>query len=158
MNYPQRPMQHELEAESEIFFRQHLPAGYVVNRPNADYGYDFIIDVAENGQMRGINFYVQLKSSERPSGDVENETVRLSTATYNFLKRNVNVVFIVKYVRTENEAYWILLRDIPRPDPDNETFTVHIPKRNRITTINWQETIERVRHIVERKIEAANDL
>jgi hypothetical protein len=38
----------------------------------------------------------------------------------------------VKFIETENEAYWILLKGVPEPNQDNETFTIRIATENKL--------------------------
>ena len=59
---------------------------------------------------------------------------------------------LVKYVAAENEAYWLLLRDIPRPPEDQETFTVRIPRTNRLSQNTWPTIEAHVQHVHHRKL------
>jgi hypothetical protein len=61
---PQRPRAHELEVQSEIFFRQNLPAGWTCDKPQHDYCVDLRIGLATDGQITGQQLVVQLKASE----------------------------------------------------------------------------------------------
>lgn len=152
--FPIRHENHTLEEKSIIFFRNYLPNDWNVNSIDRDYGQDLNIEIAEDGVYRGLEFIVQLKSSHLPdiNGDDERQTLRV--ATYNYLWDNLRVVLLVKFVEEENEAYWILLKDVPEPSQDNETFTVRIPRQNRLTELNWNEIADYVRAITHRKLRA----
>jgi hypothetical protein len=94
-----------------------------------------------------------LKSSAEPSA-ADTETVRLKTTTYNLLREKLQVAMLVKYVASEKEAYWLLFRDIPTPSQDQKTFTIHIPKENRISTIQWPDIQSYVRSVTDTKLAA----
>jgi len=91
--------------------------------------------------MRSLELLVQLKGSDEPNG-TEYETIEINVRTFNYLENKLQVVLVVKYVASENEAYWIKLRDVPLPNQNNETMTIRIPSENKLSTIDWQ-AIER---------------
>jgi hypothetical protein len=110
IHFPQRPRTHQLETESENFFRTQLPSDWTCERPEHDYGIDLRLGLARNGQLTGEQVVVQLKASaEAPPG--EDVTVLLNVSTLNFLRNMLEVAMIVKYVSIEREAYWLLLKD-----------------------------------------------
>lgn len=152
--YPIRHKNHTLEEKSIIFFRQNLPKEWNVNTIDRDYGQDLNIEISENGVYKGLEFIVQLKSSHNPDINENNERQVFRVATYNYLWDNLRVVMIVKFIESENEAYWTLLKDIPEPNQDNETFTIKLPKQNTLTTINWNRMADYVRNITNKKLKA----
>jgi hypothetical protein len=121
-----------------------------VERPGADYGVDVRVDIFENDEVTGLELLVQLKASNSPS-ESEDETIKLGTATYSYLWDKVQVVLLVKYVEADNEAYWLLLGDVPEPNQRHKTFTVRIPKANRLSTIDWQQIQNYVRDVTNGK-------
>ena len=157
MTFPQRHNTHILEQQSETYLRAKLPQEWTVNRPQNDYGVDFQLGIAEDGELRGLELIVQLKASLDSTNHENREEIRIRTTTYNYLRKLLTVVMFVKYVANENEAYWILLRDIPGPnDPAQETFTVHVPKENRLSIIDWPGNIHLIRAITNLKLGAVN--
>jgi hypothetical protein len=158
--YPRRHPFHALADESELFFIQRLPHDWVVNKPQRDYGQDLRIELAEGGALMGCELVVQVKASERPSGNANYETIDgLKTSTYNYLKGILPVVMFVKYVQTEREAYWILLRDVPAPDDESRhIMTVRIPRVNRLSELAWEEVAAFVRKVTECKLKSAEGL
>ncbi len=87
----------------------------------------------------------------------KSETIRLRVSTYNYLRQNLRVVMLVKFVESANEAYWVLLRDInPPQDEDQRSFTVHIPKENRLSTADWDLIKFHIRAITDLKLGAVN--
>jgi hypothetical protein len=156
MRFPIRHSNLSLENDSVVFFRNCLPRDWNVTNPSSsDYGIDVSIEISENGQYKGLELIVQLKSSVSSNNREDNERQRFSVRTYNYLKNNLRVALIVKYIAEENEAYWILLKDVPPPNENSETFTIYIPRSNKLSTINWQENIvEHVKHVSQRKLNA----
>jgi hypothetical protein len=152
--YPQRHSNHSLEESSITFFRQHLPKDWNLNSVDRDYGQDLNIEIAEAGGYRGLELIIQLKSSANADNYQDTERQTFNISTYNYLWGNLRVVLIVKYIESENEAYWILLKDVPEPNQDNETFTMRIPRANSLSTINWDEIKEYVRNITMKKLKA----
>ncbi len=65
MPFPIRPETHVLEQKSETFLRNKIPQGWTVDRPQNDYGVDFQIGIAKNGELKGLELIVQLKASEK---------------------------------------------------------------------------------------------
>jgi hypothetical protein len=150
---PQRPHNHNLEELSERFFINQLPENWVAHKPDNDYGVDLIVDIFEGADATGLELLIQLKSTGIGSdSDIENQ--KMKVATYNYLNGKLQVVMISKYVHKDDEAYWILLKDIPHPNQGNESFTIHISKENRLSVINWIDIQEYIRGVTERKLTA----
>jgi hypothetical protein len=84
--------------------------------------------------------------------DSESQTFKVST--YNYLWDNLRVVMVIKFIESENEAYWILLKDVQSPNQGNETFTLHLPRQNRLSTLNWATIVDYIRNVTDRKLAA----
>lgn len=153
IQFPIRSESHQQEEASERFFRDRLPRNWTAEKPANDYGVDLRVDLFEGNHATGLELLVQLKASAG-STDGESETVRLRVATYNLLWNKLQAAMLVKFVETEKEAYWTLFKDIPSPPQDQESFTVHIPKTNRLSSIPWPEIQEYVRSVTDRKLAA----
>lgn len=151
MQYPKRTSSHRLEESSRRFFQNSLPENWASDKPNNDYGVDLRVDIFEGEDAKGLELLVQLKSSvNRSPGDTE--TIRLKTSTYNLLWDKLQVVMLVKYVEEEKEAYWILLSEVPEPNESHESFTVKIPRNNRLSTIDWERILTYVGEVTAGKI------
>jgi len=153
MKYPQRPRSHELEDASVRYFEQSLPPAWTTEHSQHDYGIDLHVSIFEESKATNLEFIVQLKSSEKPSQEDE-EHFPLRVATYNYLWDLLQVVLLVKYVASEKEAYWLLLRDVPAPTQDHDSFTVHIPRANRLSQISWDTIRVIVSDVTGRKLMA----
>ncbi|MDD3725096.1 MAG: DUF4365 domain-containing protein, partial [Bacteroidales bacterium] len=62
LNKPQRHNNHILETESSKFFNFHVPNEWYIDKPEHDYGIDYVVNIATNNQATGLSFSVQLKS------------------------------------------------------------------------------------------------
>jgi hypothetical protein len=150
MLYPQRNDSHQLETLSERFFANSLPRNWRHDKPGGDYGVDIKVDIFEDNSATGLELLVQLKAS-RGASTSEFETIHLKTTTYNYLWDKLQVVMLMKYVEAENEAYWLLLSDVPEPNQEQESFTIRIPKENRLSTIDWLRIQKYVRDVTNGK-------
>ena len=77
-------MSHILEQKSETYLRANIPQDWTVNRPQNDYGVDFQLGIAENGELRGLELIIQLKASSMSNDHEDREQIRLKTSTYNY--------------------------------------------------------------------------
>ena len=160
IQYPQRHPNLTLEAKSENYFRSKLPPSWAVHKPTPDYGQDLSIEIEEGGQFRGKELIVQLKASHEPSGNAEFETISLPVTSYNYLRENLRVALLVKYVESENEGYWLLLKDISPPNgfESQESFSVHFPREHQLSKINWEtDVVAQIRYISKRKLRATRN-
>ena len=96
---------------------------------------------------------MQLKCSAKPSGG-STEAVSLKVSTYNLIWSKLQVAMLVKYIASENEGYWLLFHDVPAPDQRLKSFTIHIPRENRLSTNQWGEVQAHVRTVTDRKLAA----
>ena len=114
------------------------------------------MNIFEGHDATSMELLVQLKATESvATGD--NEAIVLDTKTYNYLSDKLQVVMLVKFVIPESEAYWILLKDVLPPDESQKTFTIGIPKSNRLSQIEWEGITGHIRKVAARKL-AANRL
>jgi hypothetical protein len=152
MCYPKRTSTHQLEEISQRFFINSLPRNWLAEKPQGDYGVDLRVDIFEGENAIGLELLVQLKSSSEGTDD-DVVKMRLNTRTYKYLWDKLAVVMLVKYIAVENEAYWLLLSDVPEPSAEKETFTINIPKINRLSSIDWQAIHQYVYMVTMRKID-----
>jgi hypothetical protein len=61
---------------------------------------------------------------------------------------------LVKFIAKENEAYWLLLKDVPAPSQNQKSFTVQIPRVHRLSQIDWGQIQSYVRGVSGRKLAA----
>ena len=151
MLYPKRNETHQLEELSERFLASSLPRNWRSEKPGGDYGVDIKVDIFEDNNATGLELLVQLKSS-RDASTSDFETIHLKIATYNYLWDKLQVVMLVKYVEEENEAYWVLLSEVPEPNQNQKSFTVRIPKSNWLSLMEWPRIQNYVRDVAKGKL------
>lgn len=154
MKYPIRHSNHSLEEKSITFFRLYLPEDWNINSVDRDYGQDLNIEITEEGIYKGLELIIQLKSSKEANIVADSESQTFKVSTYNYLWDNLRVVMIIKFIESENEAYWTLLKDVQSPNQDNETFTIHLLRQNKLTTLDWKIIVDYVRNVTDRKLAA----
>lgn len=146
MNKPNRHNNHILETESSKFFNNQVPNEWYVDKPDHDYGVDFITNIAVNNQVTGLNFSVQLKSKEKES-NINFASITLKLSTLGLFNTRLEPILLVAYVREEGEAYWVWYNDL-NLDLTNKknTITINIPKTNRLSTIIWNDILKYVQN------------
>jgi Domain of unknown function (DUF4365) len=153
--YPVRSESHQMEESSERFFREKLPRNWTAEKLAVDYGVDLRVDLFEVDKATGLELLVQLKASAEPTNNArETETVQLNVSTYNYLWDKLQVAMLVKFIESEREAYWLLFTDILDPPQDQSTFTIHIPRENRLSNIDWSIIQTYVQHVHHKKLAA----
>lgn len=154
MQYPQRHNNHSLEERSLTFLRNQLPRDWNINSIDRDYGQDLNLEISEDGQYRGLELVLQLKSSKESNINNGFERQIFKVSTYNYLWNNLRVVMLVKYVEELDQAYYILLKDVEPPDQEQKTFTIYIPEDNQLHNINWNNIVEHVKMVSHKKLAA----
>ena len=151
--YPARTESHQMEESSERFFREKLPRSWTAEKLATDYGVDLRVDLFEEGRATGLELLVQLKASAEPTNNTRGtEIVELKVSTYNYLWDKLQVAMLVKFIESEREAYWLLFSDIPEPPQNQTTFTIHIPRENRLSNDPWSTIQTYVRNIQRKKL------
>jgi hypothetical protein len=109
--------------------------------------------------MTGRELVVQIKASEKPSGNDDFEVINgFRISTYNYLMGLLSVVMLVKYIASEREAYWALLHDIPAPTDESQvTMGVKVPRANRISKTDWQEIAAFIGEVTDCKLKVRKD-
>ena len=151
--FPGRPESHVLERAAEAFFESALPHAWVKDKPDHDYGTDYRITIAAGGMVSARSFLVQLKGTANAAPG-EFVPIVLKISTYNYLWEQLEVAILVAYVAEEKEAYWIRLADVPEPDQGQDTFTVRVPRANRLSAQPWPEIESYVVHVSKTKLDA----
>lgn len=154
IEFPMRPSAHQIEDESIAFFSRHLPVGWTCDRPQHDYGVDLRVGLASDGMINGQQLVVQMKASAQAvQGD--SVAVTLEVSTLNYLRNMLEVALIVKYVASEGEAYWLLLKDyVIEPPGGQRTVTIRIPRANRLSANPWDTIAAHVQAVHYRKLRA----
>lgn len=144
MNKPNRHSNHILETKSNKFFSNQIPDEWFLDKPEHDYGIDFTANIVINEQVTGLNFSIQIKGKKT---EVKSESVliKLKYTTLRLYATRLEPVLLVAYVDEDNEAYWLWFDEMDQDlTADSKTLTIHIPKNNKLSEINWEEVIKHV--------------
>ncbi len=104
--------------------------------------------------VNGQQLVVQLKASaEAAKGN--SVAVIMEVSTLNYLRNMLEVALIVKYVASEREAYWLLLKEYQDESPEGQkTVTIRIPRANRLSESPWGRIAAHVQAVHYRKLRA----
>lgn len=151
MELPQNHRNHVLERKSVKFFNQCMPDEWVVNEIPNDYGIDLSVEICINNQLTGLNFSVQLKSTERAEHELYAKPL-LEKSTLNYLRVRLEPTMLVMYDASANEAYWSWISDF-EIDYKNlkATRTFLIPKLKTLGEMPIGTIISHVEHIFNAK-------
>ena len=151
MDKPVRHRNHVLETKSENFFNRFVPVEWVKTNLLKDYGVDLLIDIVLNEQVTGLNFSVQMKSTER-TVDPDLAKVSLKRSTLNYYKVRLEPTMLVMYDSAADEAYWSWVANFNIDYSKlSKTCTLSIPKSNKLSELSWDEIVSYVQHIFNAK-------
>jgi tetratricopeptide (TPR) repeat protein len=148
---PTRHRNHEIETLSERYFKNCIPVSWVVNSFNIDYGTDYNCEIVEDRGVTGLNFTVQLKGKETEVNK-DNILISLKRSTLNRWFNRLEPTMLIAYIVNEKEAFWIWMEnnsvDLTSP---NQSFTIKIPRQNKLSTIIWTDISSSVKLIFSRR-------
>lgn len=138
----ERPRQHEIDTEAQNILKSALPSAWVVNPHTTDYGKDYHVELCEEQQLTGLEFYIQLKGQEHVKFNKDKTHAPFSLerkhAIYYADKVRQPVFLVLVDVNTKI-GYWIfvqsyLLDYLKGTDwRKNKTVTTRVPINNLIT-------------------------
>src|SRR5216684_8467377 len=59
-----RPRTHEIDEEAMRILKSSLPVAWIVSEQHPDYAKDFLVEIVEDQELTGVNFFIQLKGEE----------------------------------------------------------------------------------------------
>lgn len=147
MDKPHRHNTHILETESSKFFTLHIPDEWYFDKPEHDYGIDFIVNIVSKNQVTGLSFSVQLKSKIKENNP-KSASIKLKHSTLGLFNTKLEPVLLVVYVKVDKEAYWCWYDDLNIDlTSSQKTYTVNIPKSNRLSQIDWETISKHVQNV-----------
>lgn len=122
---PQRPRAHQLEDISKRAFMSLVPAGWVVEERQRDYGVDLEVELFDaGGSATGLRFAVQLKGTDEPSLS-QALVVRMRAATIRYLTQLDIPALLARYHSPTGAFYYRWLHALP-VDLEDSSETVSI--------------------------------
>ncbi|MEO7718905.1 MAG: DUF4365 domain-containing protein [Capsulimonas sp.] len=146
---PERTRAHYIESISKNFVERFIILkGHVVDKPEADYGYDIVMTTFDfkndlkfsKGEVENCAIYIQLKATDTLNILVS----RPDTISFEITRKHANLwasnpmpVILIVYSVVRNEAYWLHMQPYLHSSkfkwPENENqekITVYIPLQN----------------------------
>ncbi|GAB3533092.1 hypothetical protein GCM10027443_17880 [Pontibacter brevis] len=147
METPNRHNNHILETESSKFFNSQVPNDWYVDKPEHDYGIDYVVNIVTNNQVTGLSFSVQLKSKIKEKSD-DFTIISLKHSTLGLYHTKLEPVLLVSYVQEEKEAYWCWYNELEFDlTSSQKTYRIKIPKANKLSKIDWDSISKYVQNI-----------
>lgn len=147
INKPNRHKNHILETESNKFYNNYLPTEWFVDKPDHDYGIDYITHISLNGHVTGLNFSVQLKSKEKESNK-DHVSISVKQSTLGLFSTKLEPVLLVAYVQEDKEAYWYWYNDLNLDLTKLQKMVrINIPRDNKLSQIDWDIVTKYVQDI-----------
>jgi tetratricopeptide (TPR) repeat protein len=144
---PNRHNNHILETESNKFFSGQVPNEWFNDKPDHDYGVDFIVNIVINNKVTGLSFSFQLKSKTEDNHP-DFATISLKHSTLGLFNTKLEPVLLVVYIQEEKEAYWYWYNDLNIDlTSSQKTFQIKIPKENKLRSIGWESIVKYVQNI-----------
>lgn len=149
--FPRRPRNHEIETLSENYFRSKIPSTWIIDKPSWDYGIDYHCGIVIDEMVTGINFSIQLKGKEKEKNKT-NIQVTIKRSTINLWLIRLEPIMIITFIVEENKAYWIWFENNTVDlTLDQKTFTINIPRTNKLEIYDWNICSEYVTKIFKNK-------
>jgi len=152
LDKPNRHKNHILETESSKFFNSQVPHEWYTDKPDHDYGIDYVVNIANNNQVTGLSFSVQLKSKTKEKSDIFT-TISLKHSTLGLFNTKIEPILLIAYIQEEKEAYWCwyneLKIDLTSPQ---KRYTIKILKENKLSQIDWGSISKYVQNIFSIKL------
>lgn len=150
-DFPERHRNHEIETLSENYFRNQIPLSWVLNKFTLDYGVDYNCEIVIDKMVSGMNFSVQLKGKEKEENK-EFVKIKIKRTTINRWLKKLEPTMIIAYIIEENEAYWMWFENNTVDlTLDQQTFTINIPKKNKLSDNNWENCKDYIENIFKRR-------
>ncbi|PKV52874.1 tetratricopeptide repeat protein [Aquimarina sp. MAR_2010_214] len=147
MNKPNRHNNHILETESNKFFNFQVPNEWYIDKPEHDYGIDYVVNIVTNNQVTGLSFSVQLKSKIKETKD-DFAVVSLKHSTLGLFNTKLEPVLLVAYIQEEKEAYWCWYNELEFDlTSSQKSYSINIPKANKLSQIDWGKISKYVQDI-----------
>lgn len=150
-DYPERHRNHEIETLSENYFRNQIPVSWAVNKFTLDYGIDYNCEIVIDKMVTGMNFSVQLKGKEKEE-NIEFTKIPIKRTTISRWLKKLEPTMIIAFIIDENEAYWMWFENNTVDlTLDQQTFTINIPKKNKLSLNSWDNCKNYVENIFKRR-------
>lgn len=112
INFPQRPIQHEIDSRGVTILQYRLGNEYIFRQiTERDYGIDALIELTLNGDVLGKSMSIQIKSTKSVNWNANNQyKMKIDNKTIHYwINGNNPIILFLVDVKEEN-AYFIDVR------------------------------------------------
>lgn len=134
-----RPRQHEIEEESLRAFVASLPSGWVPRRQEPDYGFDYVVEIFENGDSTGLSFNAQLKGTDEADLDTARHSLRFEREKADDFRASPLPTLIVRYHAPTGRQF---VRWFHSYDPQIEASAIARSRETASITFRFSEADE----------------
>jgi|GEM_PF-2361218 len=138
-----RPEAHQIDELAKRVFADALPATWVCNGQHSDYGIDYLVQIGDdNGELTGINFFVQLKGQKAVSildtdGSIS-FSLKSKHASY-YLDNVKDLPVFLVVVDVSQKCGWVMFlqRELQRNQAwrKQDSRTLYLPQKNDLHNI-----------------------
>jgi len=126
----------------ERWFPHQLPANWIFQPPLEDVGIDGVIVICEDGPSNGLEFRVQIKSSEHWKIQKGSILLRVKRNNLNYWLSGFNPTLIVLYESSNNIGWYswvnqLIAEDLSALKGKSETILLRIPFDKRLNASSW---------------------
>jgi len=126
----------------ERWFPQQLPANWIFQPPREDIGIDGVVVICEDSPSNGLEFRVQIKSSEEWKIHKESILLRVRKDNLNYWLVGFNPTLIVLYDTSKNIGWcsWVnqlIAEDISVLKGESKTILLRVPVDQRLDASIW---------------------
>ena len=109
--YPKQSFAQITGTTAVAAFQTARPRHWIMNPSTEDFGWDFLVNIPEGGQVRDLSFFVQVKGSEKPNYISNDETIslQLEVSTLKFLLGTgaPSMIVLRDTGKTSLPVYWV---------------------------------------------------
>lgn len=127
----------------ERWFPQQLPANWIFQPPHEDVGVDGVVVICDDSPSNGLEFRVQIKSSERWNVQDEHLVVRVKRESLTYWLSGFSPTLLVLYEIASNTGWctWvnqIIVDDISLLKGNTKLVSLQVPVTHRLDASIWK--------------------
>jgi hypothetical protein len=140
----------------ERWFPQQLPANWIFQPPHEDVGIDGVVVICDDSPSNGLEFRVQIKSSERWEIQDESVLVRVKRESLIYWLAGFSPTLLVLYETASNTGWcaWVnqvIAEDISALKGEAKTISLRVPVAHTLHASIW-EPLSRQLHALNLRI------
>lgn len=163
-DYPKRDEKHITETESYNILRDNLPHGWMLRElSEEDYGIDGIIEICDEGAVKGKIFAVQLKGHKHLSKTVDEvKYYNVKSSTMNYWNNYPIPVIFLHISVDDGTVYFDDVKNTIRKNYEaflkGELTTIKIPQARKLTKTDSEDILNALYFIETDRVAYENDI